>query len=235
MKIGEKIKQLRQSHNMTQPALSEALGIEQSYLSKIENNKAIPSSDIFDQILLLFNVTSEQVLKDLNARHIKQDLMQITALQQAIGAQQTMLLANRQRFLILAGACFTFGIALMAIGFLNAFTTTYYTYQSMGIVLPGESKEVFKNWSKGVREVSKSLDKRTEMYNRRNEVLETHNDYRGDLYFVEVEGGSRTFRLEKQKTVYFNHWNNAAKIIGIVLFSLCFYLLYVERRAAKIS
>ena len=213
MKIGEKIKQLRQSHNMTQPA----------------------SSDIFDQILQVFNVTSEQVLKDLNARHIKQDLMQITALQQAIGAQQTMLLENRQRFLILAGVCFTFGIALMAIGFLNAFTTTYYTYESKGIVLPGESKEVFKNWSKGVREVSKSLDKRTDMYNRRNEVLETHNDYRGDLYFVEVEGGSRTFRLEKQKTVYFNHWNNAAKIIGIVLFSLCFFLLYVERRAAKIS
>jgi len=47
MNIGEKIKQLRTEKNLTQPQLAEAIGIEQSYLSKLENDKSTPSADIF--------------------------------------------------------------------------------------------------------------------------------------------------------------------------------------------
>lgn len=233
MKIGEKIKQLRQSRNMTQPALADALEIEQSYLSKLENGKATPSSDIFEQILKVFDVTAEDFLRDLSTRHIKQDLHQITALQQAVGHQQSLRIANRQRLLVIAGCCFSLGVALMSLGFINAFSTTYYTYESEGVVRPGESKEVFNNWSQGIKP-DNLFNKKVEMYQRKNEVIETHKEFKGDIYFIDVEGGSRTFRLENRKVIYFTHWNNTAKVLGIVLFSLCFFLLYVERRSAKI-
>jgi len=44
MNFGERIKQLRTARNMTQPQLAEAIGIEQSYLSKLENDKSVPST-----------------------------------------------------------------------------------------------------------------------------------------------------------------------------------------------
>src|SRR5688572_18022983 len=37
--FGEKVKQLRAERNLTQPQLAQAIGIEQSYLSKLENDK----------------------------------------------------------------------------------------------------------------------------------------------------------------------------------------------------
>ena len=46
MNFGDKIRQLRKDKNFTQPELAEAMGIEQSYLSKLENGKSLPSNDV---------------------------------------------------------------------------------------------------------------------------------------------------------------------------------------------
>ncbi len=51
MNIGERIKQLRIDKNLTQPQLAELANIEQSYLSKLENDKYIPSREILCSLL----------------------------------------------------------------------------------------------------------------------------------------------------------------------------------------
>ena len=51
MTLGQKIKQLRTDKEMSQPDLAQLIGIEQSYLSKLENDKAFPSDEMFNQIL----------------------------------------------------------------------------------------------------------------------------------------------------------------------------------------
>ena len=56
MNFGEKVKQLRTERNLTQPQLAQAIGIEQSYLSKLENDKSVPSADIFQAILKAFGI-----------------------------------------------------------------------------------------------------------------------------------------------------------------------------------
>jgi len=38
MNFGDRIRQLRQDKGLTQPELADAMGIEQSYLSKLENS-----------------------------------------------------------------------------------------------------------------------------------------------------------------------------------------------------
>lgn len=43
MNFGEKLKRIRTEKNLTQPRFAEAIGIEQSYLSKLENDKSQPS------------------------------------------------------------------------------------------------------------------------------------------------------------------------------------------------
>ena len=58
MKFGEKLKVLRHDRGLTQPEMAEAIGIEQSYLSKLENDKSLPSEDTFVRILEVFGLDS---------------------------------------------------------------------------------------------------------------------------------------------------------------------------------
>ena len=66
MKFGDKLKELRNGKEMTQPDLAEAIGIEQSYLSKLENNKSLPSNDIFVRMLEVFDLDIGDVVDELD-------------------------------------------------------------------------------------------------------------------------------------------------------------------------
>ena len=50
MTLGDTIKLLRTEQGLTQPELAERARIEQSYLSKLENDKGTPSFDIINRI-----------------------------------------------------------------------------------------------------------------------------------------------------------------------------------------
>ena len=44
MQIGDKIKEYRNKHNLTQEKLAEMVGITRNYLSDLENNRYLPST-----------------------------------------------------------------------------------------------------------------------------------------------------------------------------------------------
>ena len=52
---------LRKQHNMTQSELAEKLGIEQSYLSLIENGKRKPHAELLQKIATEFDKTVEEL------------------------------------------------------------------------------------------------------------------------------------------------------------------------------
>ncbi len=66
MKFGEKLKELRNEKEWTQPDMGEAIGIEQSYWSKLENDKSLPSNDIFIRILEVFGLDIADLVDDLD-------------------------------------------------------------------------------------------------------------------------------------------------------------------------
>ena len=51
--LGQQLKQLRNNKKLSQPEFAQQVGIEQSYLSKLENDKSIPSNEIFRALLIL--------------------------------------------------------------------------------------------------------------------------------------------------------------------------------------
>ncbi|MGB9107189.1 MAG: helix-turn-helix domain-containing protein [Telluria sp.] len=51
MNFGERLKQLRTEKGLTQPQFAQVAGIEQSYLSKLENDKSVPSAEMFTTML----------------------------------------------------------------------------------------------------------------------------------------------------------------------------------------
>jgi transcriptional regulator with XRE-family HTH domain len=68
--FGEKVRQLRAERNLTQPQLAQLIGIEQSYLSKLENDKSIPSADIFQAIQLALSIDVATFLEGVDEKQV---------------------------------------------------------------------------------------------------------------------------------------------------------------------
>ncbi|MEL7032075.1 MAG: helix-turn-helix domain-containing protein [Pseudomonadota bacterium] len=51
MRFGDYIREIRRDLNWTQPQAAKEIGIEQSYLSKLESGKSYPSEDVFSSII----------------------------------------------------------------------------------------------------------------------------------------------------------------------------------------
>ena len=59
--VGEKIKMLRMSKELTQEFLASELNINQRTLSLFENNKQVPTADILEKLAKIFGVSPEML------------------------------------------------------------------------------------------------------------------------------------------------------------------------------
>ena len=65
MKIGERIKLLRESRNMSQRDLADSIHISPSFLCRIENGSSMPNIDCVCDIAKALNCTPQDVLCDI--------------------------------------------------------------------------------------------------------------------------------------------------------------------------
>lgn len=65
MTLDEQLKKLRAEKSPSQPELAELAGIEQSYLSKLENDKSLPSNEVLRKLLKAFSLSVAQLLEPL--------------------------------------------------------------------------------------------------------------------------------------------------------------------------
>lgn len=70
MKLGEKIKEIRKSKNISQESLAGMLKVNRNYLSRIETGKSEPSSTILKHIAEIFNIDLNTLL-DINTDILK--------------------------------------------------------------------------------------------------------------------------------------------------------------------
>ncbi len=144
MTFGEKLRTLRTNREWTQPEAAELIGIEQSYISKLENDNSIPSGEIFQQILEVFETTIEEVVDDLDSRSLKQ-LRQIPDVSDYLTQKRRALMIRRKRRILGSVTFIALGASLIYAGLFHLFfANTIFAYQSEGVVLEGESKELFK-------------------------------------------------------------------------------------------
>ncbi|WP_193163393.1 helix-turn-helix domain-containing protein [Microbulbifer hainanensis] len=64
--LGETMKLARLERRMSQRAVAEQLGIQQSYLSKVETDAAIPSVDILRKLCDFYGVKTHRLLRQLD-------------------------------------------------------------------------------------------------------------------------------------------------------------------------
>ena len=143
MNIGEKIKQLRTDKNLTQPQLAEAIGIEQSYLSKLENDKSVPSADTFQAILKAFATDVGSFLEGIDDKIIHRHLRQIPEVANYLQAGVAYKIHNIKKWLYVSATVCVIGMTLIVAGYKSlVFSNTKYEYESKLVLAPGETEEL---------------------------------------------------------------------------------------------
>ena len=251
MRFGEHLKQQRQARDLTQPELAELIGIEQSYLSKLENEKSLPSAEILESILEALKVSLPQFLKGMEPQWIRKELSNIPAVNQFLESTKRASERKRASWVLLSALGCIFGITLLVSGhFAFVFPTTSYQYESPGIILNGESKDIFQNWrnafhaelsaltfpsnaeEKEVTIKQRRAQKELEMIQRLDEVYLTSYEYQGEIYNVNVSGGSRTYRLLEHREVV-RVENQLMMFLGTLLLTLGAFGFIVDWRLQK--
>ncbi|MBS3797091.1 helix-turn-helix transcriptional regulator [Pseudoalteromonas sp. BDTF-M6] len=62
MELAEQLITLRKQQNWTQAFAAREIGIQQSYLSKLENNKVLPSNEVLAKLAQAYNVSAADLL-----------------------------------------------------------------------------------------------------------------------------------------------------------------------------
>lgn len=240
MTLGEQLKKLRQERELSQPELSALVGIEQSYLSKLENDKSVPSNEIFQKILTSLSLTLDQFLAMFDLHDSKKQLIQIPMIDAWFKQQQQLNMVNQRKYLYICSTLIVVAVTLFFIGFSKlVFHEIKYQYNSRGIVLAGEPNDIFHEWSSLIdgsndKEYRKNrAKKKIEMAMRqdKSQLLEDVNQ--GAYFVVQVNGGKRLYYFDQNQNV--KHAGNAwLMILGVLLFSAGIMGFVLERRLYKL-
>ena len=235
MKFGDKLKALRNDKAWTQPELAEAIGIEQSYLSKLENDKSLPSNDMFVRILEVFALDVGDLVDDLEQSN-KNQLRQLPEVADYFHRQKQLIIGNRRRWMLSSAALLALGAALIYAGSVHLFfSDIVYQYISRGVVLEGESKEIFENPHMTIPDSIEQKQRVAFMDSikaRIDEEFVLASDFRGDVYNIGVKGGSRTFYLRDVTEI--DPWQSKLVVfLGVLMAMFGLIGLILEKKLSR--
>ena len=244
MNFGEKLKQIRTERNLTQPQLAEAIGIEQSYLSKLENDKSIPSADMFNTIIKTLALDPKDFLADIDKTVLQTSLRHIPEVSQFLNGAVTRRVHNAKKWVIGAATACAVGFALMLAANDGIFSpNNQYKYISKGVILKAESDHVFDQFREiqnlklsgsliSHADYAKTLaDFETDRV--RMVTIETWGN-KGSVFFEHTDNGRRKFELIKVTHVR-STTNKLLQYLG-ALFAFCGVLAFLmEWRLRKAS
>lgn len=202
MNFGEKVKQLRAERNLTQPQLAQAIGIEQSYLSKLENDKSVPSADIFQAILKALSIDVATLLGGVDEKQIRSDLRQVPEVAGFLRSREVTRIHSIKSWLFASGTALALGLALTVAGYRGLiFSNLQYNYESPGVLLPGETPNFFDNYgdllfhqvNAGQITDHERDVRRVEFVKRKSVDYRLLDEYRGRGFEEKVPGGTRYF------------------------------------------
>jgi transcriptional regulator with XRE-family HTH domain len=235
MNFGDKLKHIRTEKNLTQPQLADAIGIEQSYLSKLENDKSQPSAEMFSTIIKALDLDPKAFLGDIDPKVLQTSLRHIPEVSQFLNGTVTRRVHNAKKWLLGAAAACALGFALMLAANDGIFSpNNKYRYISKGVILKNESDQVFEQYRETLPMKAAADGVRPEEFpklmadfqtNRlKSVVVETWGD-RGSVYFENVDNGRRKFELDGVHRVR-STTNKLLQYLG-ALFAFCGVLAFV--------
>lgn len=64
MRMGEQLKELRSKSNFTQMNIADFLGVDQSFISKVEKDERVLTSDMVEKLAALFGMLPRDLLSE---------------------------------------------------------------------------------------------------------------------------------------------------------------------------
>lgn len=159
--FGQHLKKLRTNAGYTQNALAQHLGIEQSSLSYLENDRTAPNEEIFNKILTIFQCSAKDLLDALDQEYVRKHLshLPVVAKGQLHIAQKKSTAVLYDRFYLSISGSLILGIALFLLGILGIIQSNHlFHYQatviySINTPLPNGG---YRGFSKEITEYFKS-------------------------------------------------------------------------------
>ncbi len=166
----------------------------------------------------------------------RNQLRQIPDIADHFNRQKQLLIGNRRRWLFVSALLLSFGIALIYAGNVHLFfSDVVYQYKSHGVVLDGESKEIFRN---AQQSVSRAAARETEIEfldsinARLDEVYLRDSEFHGSIFNVEVDGGSRTYYIDGKTEV--DPWQSKLVVfVGVVMALFGSIGILLERKLSR--
>lgn len=238
MKLGEKIKQLRNDAGLTQPELAEKAQIEQSYLSKLENEKGTPSFEVIEKIANAFDLTGMVLIESLDVSYVQEQLTHIPEIAVQAAEKSRLKEEKIKKWYLQGILLIVCGIAVFFIGDRGIlFSQNLYEYSSAGEIYVREPLERYK--TSRISLINESHEERDiriqENRKRLNEVQLKESFYRGES-FVESYGSQRRyFELEGDRfnTRIYPKSNDVIALFGIMSFISGWFLMFFIYRFTR--
>jgi len=244
MTFGERLKQLRTDKGLTQPQLAQLAGIEQSYLSKLENDKSVPSAEMFSTLLAGLGMDEASFLNGLDQDVMGGTLAHIPAVVRFQGNAVAAQVSDTKRWLYGSALAWILGFAMMlAANDGIFFSNKLYKYMSPGVILAGEAENIFDNQEKilalqheggviGAEGMARAWGEF--QANRIRPVTVERPEHRGTVYMEAVVGGRRRFELLHTEYVQ-ARGNRILQYLGAVVLFSGFAGLFIEWRLRRLK
>ena len=195
MKFGDYLKKLRTERGWTQPEAASRAGIEQSYLSKLENGKSIPSSDIYKKLVDIYDIQTRDMAGVLFPAELDR-LRGIDSLREILLENARARQAMPRRWLIAGLAALVVGGGFVGLSRVEeARTVQQFIYQSDGVILPDESSDIFANLDEEPNPAVERVVDREKLLRRLDERTQVTQEMRGPEFTERTVKGRRVWRL----------------------------------------
>jgi transcriptional regulator with XRE-family HTH domain len=244
MNFGERLKQIRTDKNLTQPQFAQLVGIEQSYLSKLENDKSVPSAEMFSTILSGLGMDEATFLQDVDRDVLATTLRHIPAVVQFNTDTLAAQVRETKHWLYGSAAAWIIGFAMMlAANDGIFFSNKLYRYHSPGVVLAGEPDNIFdkyrditmlKMMAKTITPEEMAKQQEEFQVTRAKPVTVEWPFRRGSLYSEPAGSGHRVFELMNTEIVQ-APGNRILQTLGAIVLFSGFVGLFIEWRLRRMK
>ena len=232
MKFGDYLRQCREELRWTQPEAASKIGIEQSYLSKLETGKSYPSEEIFIKLVDVYHMNLNEVYEKIPSEELNK-LKDIGLVREAILNNNRSKVKTTRAWLIAGFIMLSLSGAFIAATIIPIYSTPEYLYRSDGILHVDEELTTYDLIQKDIL----SLENRTELIVKRKDLLsrlsymdEVSNQYKGDGYVKSTLKGRRFFKLIDSREVERNFSNRWFMVPTLMLLFGGFSSFYISRR-----
>jgi transcriptional regulator with XRE-family HTH domain len=244
MNFGERLKQLRTDKGLTQPQFAQLADIEQSYLSKLENDKSVPSAEMFGTIVAALGMNAATFLQEVDKDVLATTLRHIPQVTQFTSSELAAQVHHTKRWLFGSAAAWVLGFAMMlAANDGIFFSNTLYKYSSPGVIRPGEAENVFTTYREVLaNQLLAKLITIEEMGKQSAEFVAKRDrpvsvewpDTRGTVYYEPAENGRRRFELVNTRHLKAKG-NRILQYLGAIVLLSGFVGLFIEWRLRRLK